>query len=50
METATGRRPVLPPRLSDLYEREERLSELPNDMAAVQEFVVARARAAKEAA
>ncbi|MGY0708814.1 threonine synthase [Azospirillum argentinense] len=50
VETATGRRPVLPPRLADLYEREERLSELPNDVAAVQDFVVARARAAKEAA
>ncbi|MGF7173583.1 threonine synthase [Azospirillum doebereinerae] len=50
VEKATGRRPPLPPRLSDLYEREERLSELPNDVAAVQDFVVARARAAQEAA
>ncbi|MDQ2102331.1 threonine synthase [Azospirillum isscasi] len=50
VEKATGHRPALPPRLSDLYEREERLSELPNDLAAVQEFVVARARATKEAA
>ncbi|SMH58865.1 threonine synthase [Azospirillum agricola] len=50
VEKATGRRPPLPPRLSDLYEREERLSELPNEVAAVQEFVAARARAAQEAA
>jgi threonine synthase len=50
VEKATGRRPVLPPRLSDLYEREERLSVLPNDLATVQSFVTARARAAQEAA
>jgi len=50
VEKATGRRPDLPPRLSDLYVREERLSELPNELGAVQEFVAARARAAKEAA
>ena len=50
VEKATGRRPELPPRLSDLYVREERLSELPNELGAVQEFVAARARAAKEAA
>ncbi|AWK85867.1 threonine synthase [Azospirillum thermophilum] len=50
VEKATGRRPALPPRLADLYEREERLSDLPNDLAAVQEFVAARARAAREAA
>ena len=50
VEKATGRRPDLPPRLSDLYVREERLSELPNDLAAVQDFVIARARAAQEAA
>lgn len=50
VEKATGRRPELPPRLSDLYVREERLTGLPNDLAAVQSFVAARARAAKEAA
>nr|WP_211112056.1 threonine synthase [Azospirillum soli] len=50
VEKATGRRPELPPRLSDLYVREERLSELPNELGAVQAFVAARARAAKEAA
>ncbi|HYH18608.1 MAG TPA: threonine synthase [Azospirillum sp.] len=50
VEKATGRRPVLPPRLSDLYEREEKLSVLPNDITAVQAYVTARARAAQEAA
>ncbi|PWC78195.1 threonine synthase [Azospirillum sp. TSH64] len=50
VEKATGRRPDLPPRLSDLYVREERLSDLPNDLAAVQDFVTKRARAAQEAA
>ncbi|MBY6261410.1 threonine synthase [Azospirillum sp. 412522] len=50
VEKATGRRPDLPPRLSDLYVREERLSDLPNDLKAVQDFVIARARAAQEAA
>jgi len=50
VEKATGRRPALPPHLSDLYEREERLSELPNDVRTVQDFVVSRARAAQEAA
>ncbi|HEY0835550.1 MAG TPA: threonine synthase [Azospirillum sp.] len=50
VEKATGRRPVLPPRLSDLYEREEKLSVLPNDIATVQAYVTARARAAQGAA
>ena len=39
VERATGVRPQLPPRLADLYEREERLQVLPNDLAAVQEAV-----------
>ncbi|WP_431861177.1 threonine synthase [Azospirillum sp.] len=47
VEKATGRRPALPPRLGDLYEREERLSVLPNDLAQVQAFVAQRARAAQ---
>lgn len=46
VEQATGRRPGLPPRLSDLFEREERLTVLPNDLAAVQSFVLGRSRAA----
>ncbi len=39
VEKASGVRPQLPPRLADLYEREERLQVLPNDLAAVQEVV-----------
>lgn len=50
VEKASGRRPPLPPRLSDLYEREERLTDLPNDLGVVQQFVVSHARAAQEAA
>jgi threonine synthase len=44
VEQATGIRPALPPRLSDLYERPERLTVLPNDLAQVRDFVRARAR------
>jgi threonine synthase len=36
VEQATGRRPPLPPRLADLYEREERFTRAPNDLAAVE--------------
>lgn len=36
---ATGVRPALPPHLADLYQREERVTVLPNDVAAVQRFV-----------
>ena len=39
VEKAIGRRPDLPPRLSDLYEREEAMTVLPNDLAQVQDFV-----------
>lgn len=46
VEQATGRRPGLPPRLADLFEREERLTVLPNDLATVQSFVLGRSRAA----
>ena len=50
VEQAAGVRPELPPRLADLYDRPERLVELPNDLAAVQGFVRDHARAAKVAA
>lgn len=50
VEAATGHRPGLPPFLADLYEREERLTDLPNDLATVQSFVRERARAAGETA
>ncbi len=36
VERACGRRPALPPRLADLYEREERCLLLPNDLGRVQ--------------
>jgi threonine synthase len=44
VERATGVRPPLPPRLADLYEREERVTVLPNDLKTVQDFVRSRAR------
>ena len=44
VERATGIRPRLPAHLADLMERREHISELPNDLAAVQEFVKAHAR------
>ena len=39
VERATGVRPPLPPHLADLFEREEHFKVLPNDLAAVQQFV-----------
>lgn len=39
VEAATGIRPDLPDRLADLYEREERITVLPNDLAAVSGFI-----------
>ncbi len=45
VEKAIGRRPALPARLGDLYQREERCMRLPNDLGALREFVSARARA-----
>ena len=44
VEQATGTRPDLPPHMADLYEREERFTVLPNDLAAVQSAVRAHAR------
>jgi threonine synthase len=43
MERATGQRPALPPRMADLFDREERFSILPNDLPAVQAAVRALA-------
>jgi len=42
VEKATGVRPSLPPRLSDLLQRPERVTVLPNDLRAVQDFVSGR--------
>jgi len=39
---ATGKVPPLPPRLSDLYEREERVTVLPNDRDQVRAFIEKR--------
>ncbi|MGZ4773053.1 MAG: threonine synthase [Ilumatobacteraceae bacterium] len=44
VERATGVRPQLPAHLADLMERREHITELPNDLAAVQNFVEAHAR------
>jgi threonine synthase len=44
VERATGIRPQLPPHLADLMERPEFVTELPNDLGAVQEFVRAATR------
>ena len=43
VERATGRRPVLPSRIGDLFERGERLVDLPGDYAAVADYVSAHA-------
>jgi threonine synthase len=40
VERATGRRPELPAHLADLFDRPERTRTLPNDLAAVQSFVL----------
>jgi len=44
VERATGIHPELPVHLSDLFEREERLALLPNDLATVQSYIKERAR------
>jgi threonine synthase len=46
VESATGRRPALPPRLADLLSRPERITSLPNDLRAVENHVRAHARGA----
>ena len=42
---ATGATPELPPRLADLLERPEACQVLPNDLAAVQDFMRSKATA-----
>ncbi|MBU0725214.1 MAG: threonine synthase [Alphaproteobacteria bacterium] len=44
VEQATGIRPALPRHLADLYEREERVTVLPNDLAALQKYVSEKTR------
>jgi threonine synthase len=43
MEKATGQRPPLPPRMADLFDREEKFTVLPNDLAKVEAAVRALA-------
>ncbi|MEK9644970.1 MAG: threonine synthase [Alphaproteobacteria bacterium] len=45
VEAATGIRPALPPQMADLFDRTERFSPLPNDLAAIQQFIRERAGA-----
>lgn len=48
MEKITGARPPLPERLSNLMTEPERFERVPNDLAAIEAFVEARARAVHE--
>ncbi|MDE2301056.1 MAG: threonine synthase [Sphingomonadales bacterium] len=43
VERATGQRPALPLRVGDLFEREERCTDLPCDYAAIADYIAARA-------
>ncbi|WP_417513203.1 threonine synthase [Minwuia sp.] len=43
VEKAIGQRPALPARVGDLMERTERSSDLPNDLPALQKFMIERA-------
>ena len=45
IEAIAGERPTLPPRLAALMTDRERMTVLPNDLAAVQRFVAERAHA-----
>jgi threonine synthase len=45
VKRATGIHPELPARMADLFTRKERLSVLPNDLAAVENFIRERSRA-----
>jgi threonine synthase len=44
VKKATGIHPGLPPAMTDLFEREERLAALPNDLGSVEAFIRERAR------
>ncbi|MEO1293691.1 MAG: threonine synthase [Pseudomonadota bacterium] len=43
VEAACGVRPALPPALSDLYDRDERMTVLPNDLSAVESHIQSKA-------
>ncbi|SLN49283.1 threonine synthase [Pseudooctadecabacter jejudonensis] len=42
VEKATGLHPPLPPHMADLYERDERVTQVPNDLAALQTLIKER--------
>jgi threonine synthase len=42
VEAATGLRPPLPPRMADLYERPERVTRVPNDLARLKSIILER--------
>ena len=42
VEQATGIRPALPPRMADLFDRPERVTRVPNDLAALEALVMER--------
>jgi threonine synthase len=50
VEAATGARPALPEWLSDLNQRPQRMTALPADQSAVEQFVLSTSRAAQEGA
>jgi threonine synthase len=50
VEAACGRRPKLPEWLADLLERKERVTVLPAEQAAVENYVASASRAAHEGA
>jgi threonine synthase len=50
VEAATGARPALPTWLSDLTQRPQRMTALPADQSAVEQFVLSTSRAAQEGA
>jgi len=39
VEAATGRRPALPSRMANLYDRSERVTEVPNDLSAIEDLI-----------
>ncbi|MEO0362678.1 MAG: threonine synthase [Pseudomonadota bacterium] len=45
VEAACGARPALPPRMADLYERDERITVLPNDLSALKSKILECIRA-----
>lgn len=44
VKEATGERPSLPPSMASLYDKQERYTELPNDLARVQDYVRTHSR------